>query len=93
MEAYRLGMFLADIGWCDITKLLSDRRTISLSDQLYRSLGSISANLAESYSRSSRKDRARFYEYALGSAVSPGDCHAFDRELLVQLLVDIPQPN
>jgi four helix bundle protein len=68
MEAYRLSMFLADIGWGDITKLMSDRRTLSLSDQLYRSLGSISANLAEGYSRSSNKDRARFYDYALGSA-------------------------
>lgn len=68
MEAYRVSMFLTDIGWSDITKLMSDRRTISLSDQLYRSLGSISANLAEGYSRSSPKDRARFYEYALGSA-------------------------
>ena len=39
-----------------------------LADQLYRSLGSISANLAEGYSRGTGRDRARFYEYALGSA-------------------------
>jgi len=31
-------------------------------------MGSISANIAEGYSRSTGKDRARFYEYALGSA-------------------------
>jgi four helix bundle protein len=31
-------------------------------------LGSISANIAEGYSRSTGRDRARFFEYALGSA-------------------------
>jgi four helix bundle protein len=68
MEAYRLALFVADLGWHDVTKLMKDRRTMALSDQLYRSLGSISANLAEGYSRGTGRDRARFYEYALGSA-------------------------
>ena len=62
----RLALFAAEIGWQDVTKLVKDRRTQRLSDQLYRALGSIGANLAEGYSRGSNKDRARFYEYALG---------------------------
>ena len=68
MEAYRLALFASDIGWHDVTKLMHDKRTLDLSDQFYRALGSISANLAEGYSRGTGKDRARFYEYALGSA-------------------------
>lgn len=68
MEAYRLALFLAEIAWHDVTKLVSDRRTVGLSDQLYRAVGSISANISEGYSKSSGKDRARFYEYSLGSA-------------------------
>jgi four helix bundle protein len=68
VEAYRLALFLAEIAWHDVTKLVSDRRTIGLGDQLYRAVGSISANISEGYSKSSGKDRARFYEYALGSA-------------------------
>ena len=56
MKVYRLALFAANLGWHDITKLAQDRRTVSLSDQLYRSLGSISANIAEGYSRSSSKD-------------------------------------
>ena len=68
MRVYRLGMFVAEIGWLDVTKLSRDQRTVKLSDQLYRALGSISANVEEGYSRNSGKDRARFYEYALGSA-------------------------
>ena len=82
MEAYRLGLFLSDICWYDVTKLLKDRRTIRLSDQLYRSSGSISANLAEGYSRGTGKDRARFYEYALGSARECRDWYYKGRHVL-----------
>lgn len=68
VKGYRLALFAADVGWDDVSRLAGDKRTSSLSDQLYRALGSISANIAEGYSRSSTKDRARLYEYALGSA-------------------------
>jgi len=68
VTAYRLALFLADLAWQDVTKLLNDHRTPSLSDQLYRAVGSIGANISEGYSRGTGKDRARFYAYALGSA-------------------------
>lgn len=68
VEAYRLALFAVDIGWIDVTRLLKDKRTVSLSDQLFRALGSIGANISEGYSRGTGRDRARFYEYALGSA-------------------------
>jgi four helix bundle protein len=68
MEAYRLALFATDLGWRDVTKLAGDRRTLDIAGQLYRALGSIEANLSEGYSRGSGRDRARFYEYALGSA-------------------------
>ena len=68
MEVYRLRLFAADVGRQDVTKPMQDTRTRGLSDQRHRALGSISANLAEGHSRSTGRDRARFYEYALGSA-------------------------
>jgi len=68
MKGYRYALFLSDIAWLDVSKLMQDARTKSLSDQLYRAVGSVSANLEEGYSKLSAKDRARFYEYALGSA-------------------------
>ncbi len=68
MEAYRLALFAADLGWHDVTKLAADRRTLDLAGQLYRAVGSVEANISEGYSRGSGRDRARFYEYALGSA-------------------------
>ncbi len=82
MQVYRLGLFVADIGWHDVTKLYKDGRTMKLSDQLYRALGSISANIAEGFSRSSRKDQARFFEYALGSARESRDWYFKSRHIL-----------
>jgi len=87
MKVYRLGLFTSDIGWEDVTKLMQDQRTLKLSDQLYRSLGSISANIAEGYSRSSGKDRARFYEYALGSARESRDWYYKSRHILNESVV------
>ncbi len=68
MQAYRIALFCVDLGWSDSVKLAHNHSMIGLSDQLYRSLGSISANIAEGYSRGTSRDRAHFYEYALGSA-------------------------
>jgi four helix bundle protein len=68
MEVYRLGVFAADLAWPDAAKLIQDKRTISLADQLFRAVGSVSSNLAEGYGRQSGKYQARYYEYALGSA-------------------------
>ena len=67
-KAYRLALFAADLSWHDSTKLVEDKRTISLADQLFRSTGAISADIEEGYSRGTGRDRARFYEYGLGSA-------------------------
>jgi four helix bundle protein len=82
VEAYRLALFAAEVGWHDVTKLIRDQRARSLSDQLYRALGSISANIAEGYSRGTGKDRARFYEYALGSARESRDWYYKARHVL-----------
>jgi four helix bundle protein len=67
-EACRPALFAADLCWNDATKLFRDGRTLSLAAQLIEAVGSIGANLSEGYSRGYQKDRARFYEYALGSA-------------------------
>jgi four helix bundle protein len=82
VEAYRLALFACELGWQDVTRLAQDKRTNALSNQLYRALGSISANLAEGYSRGTGKDRARFYEYALGSARESRDWYFKARPIL-----------
>ncbi|MBI2926475.1 MAG: four helix bundle protein [Verrucomicrobia bacterium] len=67
-EAYRLALFAADLAWHDATKLFQDGRTLKLASQLLDAVDSVGANFSEGYSRGHQKDRARFYEYALGSA-------------------------
>ena len=88
VKAYQMALFAADIAWPDVTKLMGDPRTRALSDQLYRAVGSVSANIAEGYSRRSGRDRARFYEYALGSAREARDWYYKGRHLLDPVAVD-----
>ena len=68
IEAYRLALFIIDLGWQDLDVISKTVGMRYIADQLYRSLGSISANIAEGFSRRSPLEKARFYEYALGSA-------------------------
>jgi four helix bundle protein len=87
VQAYRLALFAADVGWKDSSRLAQDRRMRGVSDQLYRALGSVSANIAEGYSRGTGKDRARFYEYALGSARESRDWYYKARHLLDETVI------
>ena len=85
MEAYLLGLFLADLAWHDVTKLGQDHRTRSLADQLYRAAGNVSSNVAGLLARHGQ-DRARFYEYTLGSTREARDwyykaCHVLDKKV------------
>lgn len=89
VKDYRFGMFIADIGWQDVSRLNNDRRTRDLSNQLYRALGSISTNIAEGYSRSSGRDKARFYEYALGSARESRDWYFKIKDILGDDIVSL----
>jgi four helix bundle protein len=88
MAAYRYALFLTDLCWQDVSILSKDKRTVSLSDQLYRAVCSVSANIAEGYSRSTGKDRALFYQYALGSARESRDWYYKGRHLLGDEIFD-----
>ncbi len=68
MELYRTALFASDLAWWDILSFKGAYGARDLADQLYRAVCSVSANVAEGYSRSSGKDRRRFYEHALGYA-------------------------
>lgn len=87
LDVYRLGIFVADIGWDDIVCLDKNKITRDAVDQIHRSLDSISANIAEGYSRSTGKDRARYFEYALGEAREARDRYFKARRALKQEVV------
>lgn len=87
LEVYRLGLFVADIAWQDALELNKNHLTRGIADQLYRAVCSISANIAEGYSRSTGKDRARFLEYSLGSARETRDWYYKSRNTLKEEVV------
>jgi len=82
LEVYRMALFVDDIGWNDVLFLSKNNLMWSVADQLHRSLGSISANLTEGYSRSKGLDRARFFEISLGSARESRDWYYKSRHVL-----------
>jgi len=82
LEVYRLALFIDDIGWPDVLVLSKNNLMWGVADQLHRSLGSISANLTEGYSRSKGLDRARFFEISLGSARESRDWYYKSRHVL-----------
>ncbi len=88
VEAYRLSLFLSDLAWADCTKLLEDHRTHAISDQLFRSTGRISAQIAEGYSRTTAKERALYYAYALGSLRESRDWYFKARPVLTERVSD-----
>jgi four helix bundle protein len=67
MRVYRLATELVPDAWHDAQKLKQDAVTEKIPAQLYAAVGSILSNLVEGYSRSSGRDRARIFEYGLGS--------------------------
>jgi four helix bundle protein len=67
MRAYQLARKLVDDAWTDADNLRREPVAEKVAGQLYAAVGSITANLAEGYSRSSGRDRSRIFEYALGS--------------------------
>jgi four helix bundle protein len=87
-EAYRLALFAADLGWHDTTKLFRDGRTLKLAAQLFDAVGSVGANISEGYSRGYPTDRARFYEYALGSDRESRTWYFDGRHLLGGVVTD-----
>ncbi|MEP6619048.1 MAG: four helix bundle protein [bacterium] len=67
LDAYRASLFLQHLSLGDLGALKSVRPQATITEQLATAVGSISANLAEGYSRSTRADRLRFLGYSLGS--------------------------
>ena len=67
MRAYRLAVGLLEVAWHDAKSLSADPVTERIAGQLYAAVSSVGSNIGEGYSRSSGKDRARIFEFALGS--------------------------
>ena len=87
MAVYRMALTLSATAWSDAVRLDKCPVTRKVAGQLYTASGSIRANLSEGYSRSSGADRARLFEYALGSARECRDWYDLARPVLGDELV------
>ena len=68
MRAYQIASELIPDCFEDAKAVLAEPVTSKIAPQLYSAVCSIEANISEAYSRSSGKERALRFEYALGSA-------------------------
>jgi four helix bundle protein len=68
VRAYQIGAYIGTTAAEDATALEAQPRFARVAPQLVTAAGSISAHIGEGYSRLSRRERIKFYEYALGSA-------------------------
>jgi four helix bundle protein len=67
MRVYQLATAITPDAFKDAKALQADPIAAEIAGQLYAAVSSIEAHISEGYSRSSGKDRARIFEYALGS--------------------------
>ena len=82
LRVYRTALYAGELGRRDAEWLSARSALGDLPDQLARATRSISVNISEGYCRLSRRDRGRFYEYALGSARESRDWYYHARESL-----------
>ena len=68
VRVYQIGTYVARLAAQDAAALETHPRFAGTVSQLVKSAGSVSATVAEGYSRQSRRERIKYYEYALGSA-------------------------
>ena len=74
LPAYRISRYLALRVRRDIVAVR--RRSRNAAEQLESSVDSVGINITEGYGRLHGRERARFYEYALGSAREARDWYA-----------------
>ncbi len=83
LNVYRAALYLLDLTRAGVRLGMKRGLDRELAGQLLRSVASISANIAEGYSRSTRGDRLRFYGYSLSSLREcPSWCRAASDYLL-----------
>ena len=86
--AYRYGLWLADLAKRDVRLLRVDPEYRNTADQLLSAVEGISANLAEGYSRSTGKERARYYDYALATTRESRDWYFKARDALGAVITE-----
>ncbi len=82
LRVYRAALYAGELGRSDAALIARHGELADVAQQLARATRSISANISEGYSRRGRRDRGRFYEYALGSARESRDWYYKARDVI-----------
>ncbi len=88
LDVYRAALFLLHISRADCRAMRTAHSAFAIADQLTKAAASVSANIGEGYSRSTRADRLRFFDYALGSARECIAWYEAARDVLPDPVVD-----
>jgi len=88
LDAYRAALFFRHVARVDCRTIHAARPEDVIARQLLAAAGSIGANLAEGYTRSTRSDRVRFLDYALGSTRECVTWYEAAREALPDAVID-----
>ncbi len=89
IEAYKVSFYLSNYVWtivvtCDY--LSKD----TVGKQFIRAIDSISANIAEGFGRYNKKDKVKFYRYAMGSVK---ECLDWNEKSRIRELLSMEQYN
>jgi len=87
MRVFQLAAKLIPDAFEDAKLLRAEPITKEIAGQLYLAVCSIEANISEGYSKSSGKDRARIFEYALGSVRESMSWYKSSKPILGEAIV------
>jgi len=87
MRVFQLAAKLIPDAFEDAKALIADAITKEIAGQLYAAVCLIEANISEGYSKSSGKDRARIFEYALGSVRESMSWYKSSKPILGEAIV------
>jgi hypothetical protein len=87
-SVYRCALFLGELCWHDVSKLVNDPRTAHMTGRLYDAIGAIGADLAGAHARTPGKERAAILEKCLGSARQGRHWYYEGRHVLSTKVVD-----
>lgn len=84
LDAYQTAFHLSNTVWRIVVQWDTFNKN-AIGQQFVRSIDSISANIAEGYGRFGKKDKIKFYRYALGSTYESLD---WNEKAKVRSLID-----
>jgi hypothetical protein len=88
MPVYRCALFLSELCWHDVSRLMNDPRTVKLAGELYDTVGRIGASLARLHSRAFAQERHGILDQCLAATRQSRHWYYKSRHLLREQVTD-----